>query len=483
MHVPPNVAAFYEAELSNETPIEPDCRTWKEIDSPTMKEIEEQKKRWCSFGFRGRKLQMGTWPPWGQDEHNKGPSKPFCSSFSREAIINEVATWTVNLSRERTGLAKKEEKLDISGKPWKKWTMFYLPQPAPQVMAKILSLSLEDREHLFALRIWSGKEAIYIKRLKRLKWVLWTLIWIPVIMLTVAAVFSLEKVPFTGRWRIIMLSPEEEDAITDKLRGPGWYKTVLSMFTTLEAPAPPMVPIGDWRWTWVNGVMRRLERGVEEHCRAVHEGRPMNYPALTSGHPGADFVEPPPPAYPLQPRARASSLLHSALEGHSSGQEHLQSLGPPYALLLLENQERNAMSYGFGDGGGGGVVLYTGILDELLNRHREGQDTASVQSEQAIPPLQETPSLWTKLFGRQSTSNLIASTQHTTTQSSNPHPTEEQTLQLALVLAHEISHLLLNHHLESLSWSEIVLPSATGLGSDLIRTLLYPITWVFSPAL
>lgn len=57
-----------------------------------------------------------------------------------------------------------------------------------------------------------------------------------------------------------------------------------------------------------------------------------------------------------------------------------------------------------------------------------------------------------------------------------PEPTEEQTLQLALVLAHELSHLVLSHHLESLSWSEIVIPGATGLGSDLLRTILYPIT-------
>lgn len=77
---------------------------------------------------------------------------------------------------------------------------------------------------------------------------MWGILFVPIAGFALVAAFSLERVPYTGRWRLVMLSPTEEDAISSKLRGPGWFQQVLSILTTAEAPAPAVVPIEDWRW-------------------------------------------------------------------------------------------------------------------------------------------------------------------------------------------------------------------------------------------
>ena len=480
-----------------ENPIEPNCRVFHELDTPMAKEMTKYGKNWHTACWtkmikkyvKGEEatVKMGTWPPWGEElvadpsaqvepsSRRRPPVIEFKTKASKTQFFNEVITWTLYISRERTGLGKTDKEVDISGAMWKRWTMFYLPEPSPQAMAKIMEMPLADREKLYELRRWFAKEKLYTNHVNRHLWVFWTLIWLPIIMFGIVAAFSLERVPFTGRFRLIMLSPEEEETLTDKLRGAGWYRTVLSMFTTAESPAPPVVPMEDWRWNWVNSVLRRLERGLEEHCRAEKEGRQMIDPAFitvdqTSG--GKELLPPPPPAHPLHPRARVSTVLHSALEGKDTDR-HL-AVGPPYALLLLDNEERNAMSYGFGEGGSGGVVVYTGILDEILNSQEGNDNHLSDSGESVTPVVPPKPAgLWQSIFGGPSPAPPAPPRQ---TSNRHPEPTEAQTLQLALVLSHELSHLVLSHHLESLSWSEIVIPGATGLGSDLIRTIFYPIT-------
>lgn len=453
-----------------EEPIQPDCHDWKDakgLDGRCWKE-----------NIKGRGIK---WPPWGKVSLDQGEKVIKIEPLrSKEEMYDRVYNWVINTSRERTGLPPLERPAQGSGNPFKRWHMFYLPKASLNTMKEIREMSLHDKEKLYDLRRYLALEKLIASRMRKTKWIFVTLVWLPIALFAIVAAFSLERVPFTGRWRMIMLSPEEEDNITAKLKGPGWYKSVLTMFTTAESPAPPMVPVGDWRWGWVNGVLRRLERGVEEHCRATREGKemvPIPSPFTLSG---SGITQPPPPSHPLHPRARVTSRLHTALEGHSSGKEHLE-VGPPYSLLLLDNEERNAMSYGFGDGGSGGVVVYTGILDEILSGKGDGgreleEGRGAVMEPQQVelqPP--ESRGFFASLFTpsaqtitRRPTSNRVFAPQ--------PEPTEEQTLQLALVLAHELSHLVLSHHLESLSWSEIVVPSAAGLGGDILRTIFYPLT-------
>lgn len=289
-----------------------------------------------------------------------------------------------------------------------------------------------------------------------------------------------------------MLSPSEEDAISSRLRGSGWYQTVISMLTTAQAPAPGIVPIEDWRWNWVNSVLRRLETGVIEQCDAMsREGRQILPSTMIkeAAEPRSEAPLPPPPTHPLHPRVRVSAVVHGAAPGGTpeTGREHLE-VGPPYSLLLLENDERNAMTFGFGNDGAGGVVVFSGILDEILNhsQRQEGPETLPGAQPKGPSAQTQTPtSTGIASFVRGILGTRPSPAPPAPIISANPPqaPTDEQTLQLACVLAHELAHLLLSHHLEALSSSTVFVPVAAGLISDLLRTLIFPITMLGGPFL
>lgn len=138
--------------------------------------------------------------------------------------------------------------------------------------------------------------------------------------------------------------------------------------------------------------------------------------------------------------------------------------GPPYSLLLVDNPDSsNAFSYGFGPDGGGGIVVYSAFIDEIL------KDSSLAPSVISRDQPEET-SWWSYIFGS------ISITNH-----HHPVPSPEQTNRLAVLLAHELSHLILSHHLESLTSSSIVLPGLLSILTDLARTLLFPVTMFFGP--
>ena len=175
---------------------------------------------------------------------------------------------------------------------------------------------------------------------------------------------------------------------------------------------------------------------------------------------------PPPAEYPLIPRPRASQVMH-ALPWVESKPDNAPPhhpphsvLGPPYSLLVVERPEfSNAFSYGFGPDGGGGVVVYSGFLDEIL------ASSAPVE----LQPRQDAQSLWS-LFTGSHPAPVVRS-----------QPTEQQTSKLAVLLAHELSHLMLSHHLETLSSGTIFLPTLASIMSDVLRTVLFPITMLLGP--
>jgi Zn-dependent protease with chaperone function len=187
---------------------------------------------------------------------------------------------------------------------------------------------------------------------------------------------------------------------------------------------------------------------------------------------GSDNPVPPPLDYPLKPRPRVSTVLHHIRPDgdpnhHSTHDPPSHTLlGPPYSLLVLEDaQLQNAFAYGFGPHGGGGVVVYTGFIDEVLRRH------ASPPEEVTSPA--EAPSLWSRLTG--GPPSPPAQKEFT--------PTPEQTTELAILLAHEMSHLILSHHLETLSSGSIVIPAVVSIFTDVARTLLFPVTMMLGPFL
>ena len=331
-----------------------------------------------------------------------------------------------------------------------KQTFFFLPELPPASVRYYNELSVTEREEVDALRRYWISLRMFKDRLKYARWLVATLIGVPILMLLGVWATGLERVPFTGRWRLILLTADEEDAISDSLEGANWFRSVINLLTTPEKPAPPIVPLSDWRWQWVQGTLRHIESGVISVVERIDSG-------VDEKPPGTDGLWPPPARYPLRPRPRASARLHAALPGgeRESGSEHLE-VGPPYNVMILDAPDKNAFSYGFGGKGAGGIVIFTGLLDEIL-------------SKGGAPPPPPPPPPPRGIFG-----GLFSSTPRPAP--TRQWPTEEQTLHLATVIAHEMGHLLLSHHLETLSHQQVLWPSVVGLSVDMLRAFIWPFT-------
>ncbi|KDR76253.1 hypothetical protein GALMADRAFT_247551 [Galerina marginata CBS 339.88] len=298
-----------------------------------------------------------------------------------------------------------------------------------------------------------------MSKIRRRTRALQVLLFIPFFIFWATIVASLEQTPLTGRWRMVLLSPEEEDEIAAKLAGIGWYNAVGEILA--EEGSPRAIPQTDWRYQWVNETLRRLESSIP-----VLSSEPELCPNWTEG--GEDSKPLPPPAkHPLRPRPRASEYLRWLCDKMAKGDEVLPPIGVipgvPYSLLVIDKPESsNAFSYGFGPDGGSGIVVYTGFLDEIFAKYP--------------PEFMSTPppkSFWQSLFGGLFSGSPSPPPQVT--------PTPDQTSELAILLAHEMAHLILSHHLESLSSVNVIVPGTLSIAADIIRVLIFPITMLFGP--
>jgi hypothetical protein len=265
------------------------------------------------------------------------------------------------------------------------------------------------------------------------------------------------------RWRLILLSPEEEDDIATQLAGSGWYRAVGEILS--KHGAPKVLPPSDWRYAWIIDTLRTLEAvipklGDEKSLAPVWLER------------GDDDIPLPPPAdYPLRPRPRAAEYVRQLMQNNWSAPSHVIA-GPPYSLIVVDDPNaRNAFSYGFGPDGAGGIVIYSGFLDDILSKNAQPTEPNGSGSGSAVQPA--ATSFWSKLFGGLFFAAPPLPAQH--------HPTTEQTTDLAILLAHELSHLVLSHHLETLSSMTIFVPGVLSLVSDFIRAFVFPITMLFGP--
>lgn len=214
------------------------------------------------------------------------------------------------------------------------------------------------------------------------------------------------------------MSPQEEDAIAEDLAGSGWTRDVLNILASSSPTAQPrIVPPHDWRWKWVEKTLRRLEATVPT---LLFERK---YLALYEHQTEDEFLMPPPLQYPLHPRPRIAQKFADRFQSEEHHAKHvaaLESIEPPYSLLLVESPESNAFSYGFGGNGGGGVVVYTGFLDEVMGT-----------------PLAPEPLLAT-LASTNALSSLF-SFKPPPKPRSDPLPTISQTTKLATLLSHEVN--------------------------------------------
>src|SRR5258708_24290376 len=236
-------------------------------------------------------------------------------------------------------------------------------------------------------------------------------------------------------------------------------------------PLASIIPRSEWRGKWGVNTLRQLEAGIYD---IYQSNKDLNSSTTTET---GDTPIPPPLLHPLNPRPRASTLLHAIPQTDDSNRPHSTEnphthhlpphtqLGPPLSTMIVENPERNAFSYGFGAEGAGGVVLYSGFLDEVLQQPN---------SNDPAKPSSGGTSFLSSLFGRSSSS-------HSTSSLSNTEPTPEQTARLATLLSHELAHLLLSHHLETLSSGTILVPTVTSIILDFARVIVFPITFLFGP--
>ena len=331
---------------------------------------------------------------------------------------------------------------------------FFLPDLPAASLSSYEELSPTEKLQVTNLRrYWIGQRRFQrITRLWRLITVL--LLGLPMFILSSVYLLGLERTPLTGRWRIILLTPEEEDSISTSLSGANWYRSVINLLSSPDCPAPPILPSHDWRWRWVQDTLCRLENATLQDSRSIPSDSPKSVANST--------IPIPPVRHPLRPRPRISWMLHSMLPGPDDkiSWEDLE-MGPPYSLMLMEKEEENAFSYGFGGKGASGIVVFTGLLDDILRGHAP----PTPAEPDRIPPSSPFCGLFSGLFG--STPSL---------RKTIFQPTEEQTLQLASVLAHEMGHLLLSHHIETLSQQQVLWPSILGLTMELTRAFIWPFT-------
>lgn len=254
------------------------------------------------------------------------------------------------------------------------------------------------------------------------------------------------------------------------MAGSGWYRAVGEIIS--KHGTPKVLPPSDWRYAWVRDTFRTLEAvipklGDEKSLAPIWLER------------GDDDVPLPPPAeHPLRPRPRAAEYVRQLMQNNWSAPSHVIA-GPPYSLIVVDDPNaRNAFSYGFGPDGAGGIVVYSGFLDDILSKNAQptareepnrGSGSSAVQQPAAT-------SFWSKLFG-----GGLSYFAAPPPPAQQRRPTTEQTTDLAILLAHELSHLVLSHHLETLSSMTIFVPGVLSLLSDFIRAFVFPITMLFGP--
>lgn len=275
------------------------------------------------------------------------------------------------------------------------------------------------------------------------------MIWIPALIIAVTTYACMEYTPITGRWRWIMFSPEEEENVARQLEGMGWFNAIADiLFADSSTSSPPrVIPVSDWRYIWAERVLRRLEAAIP-HLQGASSDAELQ----------ADYPRPPPSEYPLEPRQRIAQRLHELVEaGNPNIPAPHTLLGVPHNLLLVENEDdSNGFSFGISGNGSSGIVVYSGFFDEIAPNVRP-------------PPGPNF--LWRLLFGAPPPCTLPSAI------------TPEQTAKLAVLLAHELAHLVLAHHVETLSASSVLIPGLTGFWIDILRTLIYPWTMMWGPFL
>ncbi|KAL5527852.1 hypothetical protein ACEPAG_6653 [Sanghuangporus baumii] len=384
---------------------------------------------------------------------------------------------------------------------FKSGTVFKTVTGAGRVSLAVIGyLRLQGRK---LLRWWHGKEHYERKKAEqeaqgrswffphfgRTALIIFSL---PIALLTFTILASIERTPIWGRLRIIMMSTDEEALLVEEFLKPGsppgahldntaardWLAILRAASGEEAAPPgtlmgmPVLDPRFDWRVRWVMDVFRQLEDGVKRvNLTTEHVKDGYNVVEIDSTR----FAVPP-VDYPLT--VRPAALRH---HGRTEDERVEGPLVTRYGCLVVESPACNAFSLGFGpalqtdpdkkEEAPGVVVVFTGLIDEILREREERLSERKPELEKLAPAASNA------LFGVFQQAAAASSPQY-------PNmpviPTKHETDQLASTLAHELGHLLLSHSLESYS-SNNMYQSIEDFATDLIRTALYPFTAVLGP--
>ena len=120
----------------------------------------------------------------------------------RRAVFAIVYRDTVNVSRQRTGLAPlPEEEIHFPESRHAMWVtpFFYLPELSPAARKALEKLSPEEREQLFELRCHEGHRGAFDAKVKKLNRLFVCFIVLPFMVFAATAILSLERTPYSGR--------------------------------------------------------------------------------------------------------------------------------------------------------------------------------------------------------------------------------------------------------------------------------------------
>lgn len=313
------------------------------------------------------------------------------------------------------------------------------------------------------------------------KWLCRGALALPFVLLAAVLLAAIERTPVTGRLRLLLLNQVEEADIVNKVLEIGAMDQLASRNSTLHAQqeqrdwvsimravlgeqnAPEGTLLGgkildssDWRVRLVEQSLSRLERGV---------------PDLNENNLNTNLgIMPPPLSYLPKDSARCSYF-----EPHN-------------AVILIDRPESNAFSFGFYGSANtpqpGVVIVFTGAIDEIMSSGphpyaiTQKQEQAAAMSAMISHEDVHEPSWLRSFFGSIIPSHQAQQQKRGTATHSLTSQQEEA---LAVLLAHELAHLVLSHTIESYANTALLWPQLEKLGWDMLRVFIYPITAVLGP--
>jgi hypothetical protein len=375
------------------------------------------------------------------------------------------------------------------------------------------------------------------------KYILRGALALPFVMLAAVLVASLERTPITGRWRLLLLNEKEERDIVNRVfevgaspvgepavalatehgfrsmqagvgagaaagAGRDWLTIMRAVLAEEDTPDGTLLggkvldSRTDWRARLVEDMLDKLETNLPNLAYLDGSAMLPSRAGITTDGPSTSIF-PPPLRYPLASSGRTAHLSRRN------------------SVLVIERPESNAFSFGFygcvDEPQPGVIIVFTGAIDEIMKAGgaKEHMAPLELQAAQAkayeqhtgvlAATKEEEPSWLRSFFGSiVPTSATPLPGLNNASQVTVP-VSKEQEEALAVLLAHELAHLVLSHTIESYASTTLLWPQLEKLGWDsessvlilsptrivtdpplsalpaVLRVFIYPVTALLGP--